>query len=107
MFHSIKFFITKFQGRSDVSLKLQEQKIKASWQDVVSSIEENARGKSKVVYLKEDGELVVGVVNNMWMQEFSFRKEDIKKELQKQTNSVKSIRFVAAAEKQKHPLGYV
>lgn len=97
MFQRIKPFIARFQSRPDVSLKLQEQRIKASWQNVMGSLDENARGKSKVVYLKEDGELVVGVVNNMWMQEFSFRKEDIKKELQKQTNSVKTIRFVAAA----------
>lgn len=96
MLQNIKFFIIKFQNRSDITLKTQEDKIIAGWQDVVGIVNENARGKSKVAYLKEDGELVVGVVNNMWIQELSFQKEGIKKELQKKTNVVKSIRFVVA-----------
>lgn len=96
MLTSIKSFILRFQNSPGVSIKLEEQRIKASWQDILGEVDKNARGKSEALYLKENGELVVGVVNNMWMQELSFRKEDIKKQLQKESNIVKSIRFTSA-----------
>jgi len=93
MFFSIKYQILKFSQRKEVSSKTEEQKIKSDWQNIIGKINKSALDKSQALYLKKDGELVVGVASNIWLQEMSFYKEEIKKELNKKGDIVKSIRF--------------
>lgn len=93
-FFSIKQQLFKFFDRPNISLKLEEQKIKTSWQDIIESVNKSARDKSQALYINETGELVVSVINNMWLQELSFYKEEIKKQLREKNSVVKSIRLV-------------
>ena len=94
MFFGIKPEILRFLKRKEVLVGMEEQNIKTDWQNIVSKVNKKARDKSFPTHMTKDRELVVKVVNNMWMQELSFFKEDIKKEINKKSTIVKSIRFV-------------
>lgn len=94
MFFGIKPEILRFLKRKEVLFGMEEQNIKTDWQNIVSKVNKKARNKSFPTHMTKDGELVVKVVNSIWMQELSFLKEDIKKEINKKSTIVKSIRLV-------------
>ena len=84
MFIGVKYQILKFSQRKDVSLKLREQYIKINWQSIIEKIHKSARNKSQALYIQSNNkhnELIIGVSSTLWMQELSFYKEDIKKEI--------------------------
>lgn len=93
MFVSIRSHIAKFARRPEVSQKLEEEKVKNDWQDIIESINKSARGKSQALYVSSRGELVVRVKDHLWLQEFSFYKEDIRKAVSKRA-SIKDIRLI-------------
>ena len=94
MFFGIKPEILRFLKRKEVLFGMEEQNIKTDWQNIVSKVNKKARNKSFPNHMTKDGELVVKVANSIWMQELSFLKEDIKKEINKKSTIVKSIRLV-------------
>lgn len=101
MFRSIKAEVIKFSKKDAISHKICEQNIKDNWGDIAKKVfSKDVERKSAVIHLKNNGELTVGVLNNMWLYEFSFFKEDLKKEINSKlkhksnTNFIKNIRFV-------------
>jgi len=102
MLLNIKSQLARFLKRPELAIKLEEQKIITSWQDTITSINKSAQDKSQALYIKKDGELVVRVVDHLWLQEMTFYKEDIKQALNlklsaeqnKKEETIKSIRFV-------------
>lgn len=94
MFVNIKPYIAKFLNRPNIIQKLQEQQVKNEWQDIIETFNKSARDKSEALYIKENGELVVKVVNHLWLQEMMFYKKEIEEELTKKYKTVKSLRLV-------------
>ena len=94
MFVSIKFFLNKFSKRPDISLKIQEQSVKASWESIVENVHKSARGKSRALYVKPNGELVVQVANHLWLQELTFFKKELEKRISDKNKDIKSIRLI-------------
>ena len=93
MFVGIKPHIVKFSRRPEVVVGLHEQKLINEWQDIVGSINKSARGKSKALYVNSKGELVVRVRDHLWLQELAFCKNEIEKEISKNTQ-IKSVRLI-------------
>lgn len=94
MFWGIKSELLKFLKRKEVVFGLEEQKVKENWESIMRSVNKNACEKSIPLYIKKDKELVVRVINNMWIQELSFLKEDIKKEINRKSPIVEKIKFI-------------
>lgn len=93
MFIRIRSYIAKFVKRPEISPSLKSEEIKKEWQNIVSAINKSARDKSQALYINQAGELVVRVKDHLWLQELTFYKEEIRKELAK-TSSIKSIRMI-------------
>ena len=93
MFIRIRSYIARFVKRPEISPNLRSEEIKKEWQNIVSAINKNARDKSQALYVNQAGELVVRVKDHLWLQELTFYKEEIRKELAK-TSSIKSIRMI-------------
>lgn len=94
MFRSIKSNIRQFALRPGVRLKLQEQRVKSVWQEVVRSVNKEAVGKSEVSSLCNGKEIVVKTVNHIWLQEMFFYQEELKKKLKRYAKGINSIRFM-------------
>ena len=93
MFVSINFFLNKFSKRPGISLKFQEQSVISSWESIVGGVHKSARGKSRALYVKPNGELVVRVVNHLWLQELTFFKKELEKRTSDKNKDITSIRF--------------
>lgn len=94
MFVALKFYLDKFSKRPALSLKLQEQSVKADWESIVGSVHKRARGKSRALYVKPNGELVVQVTNHLWLQELTFFKKELEKRTSAKSKGIISIRFI-------------
>lgn len=95
MFFGIKKELANFLKRRGVALGLEEQNVKANWQSIIKGVNRSAVGKSNPLYITKDKVLVVRVENNMWMQELSFLKENIKKEINRKSPIVEDIKFIS------------
>lgn len=94
MLRSIKPYLTKFQNRPAISLKFQEQSVRGSWEDIVGRVHKSARGKSRALYTKPNGELVVQVANHAWLQELAFFKKELEVRVSKKSKNITSIRLI-------------
>lgn len=83
MFFAIRRQLKKFSEKPELKLGLQSEDIKNNWDGVIKKINKNAQGKSKALYLKKDGTLVVKVANHTWLQEMVFYQEEIKQAINK------------------------
>jgi hypothetical protein len=93
MFIRIRSYVAKFVKRPEVKENLSREAIKKEWQNIVGAVNKSARDKSQALYVNQAGELVVRVKDHLWLQELTFYKEEIRKELAK-TSSIKSIRMI-------------
>lgn len=93
MLISIRPTVNKFYKRPQIALKLEEQKIKTGWQDIMQSINPKGINKTEALYINENKELVVRVSNHLWLQEMVFYKKDFDKKLAGYIN-INSVRFV-------------
>lgn len=95
MFLSIRPYIRKFFRRPEVSLRLEEESLRSRWGEIIEGVHTGAKGKSQVLYVSEQNELVVQVADHLWLQEIAFSKEEIMKRIKKEYQLIKSIRFIA------------
>ena len=93
MFVDIKPYILKFSKRPEVVAGLHEQRLISDWQNIVGSVNKSARDKSKALYVDSGGELVVRVRDHLWLQELAFCKNEIEKDVGKNTQ-IKSVRLI-------------
>ena len=94
MFRSIKSQIFKFSKKPEVSEGLEVEGIKTGWQNIIKSINKEAVGKTEALYVNKNKELVVRVVDHLWLQEMSYQRDYIVKELSRRNKSINSIRFI-------------
>lgn len=94
MFISIRPLINRFVQRAPITVKFQEQRIQNDWQTIIGRIHKSARDKSQALYLKDDGELVVKVVNHLWLQELSFYREQLLREIKKEYRTITKLRLI-------------
>lgn len=94
MFVKIKSIISRFVTRPEVATKFQEQKVKNEWQKIVASMNPKAMDKSEVIEISSRQELIVRVVNHLWLQEMAFYKEELKQRINQKNFKIHSIRFI-------------
>ena len=93
MFSGIKPILHRFSQRRELSVKLDEQRIKKDWQKIIQTTNRQAIGKSEVLEVKNKT-LIVKVVNNLWLQEMFFYRHELDKKLARYNKDIVSIRFV-------------
>jgi hypothetical protein len=97
MFFNIRRQLKNFSQKPELKIGLQGEDIKNNWDSVIKKINKNAQGKSKALYLKKDGTLVVKVTSHTWLQEMVFYQEEIKKEINKKDVNIKKVRFITGS----------
>jgi len=93
MFSGIKPILHRFSQRRELSVKLDEQRIKKDWQKIIQTTNRQAVGKSEALEVKNKT-LIVKVVNNLWLQEMFFYRHELDKKLARYNKDIVSIRFV-------------
>jgi hypothetical protein len=93
MFFSIRRKLNSFANNPILKLGFENEEVKRDWNSIIKKINKNAEGKSKALYLKKDGTLVVGVVSHTWLQEMVFYEEEVKRLINKKNKSIKKVKF--------------
>ena len=93
MFFGIKSTLSRFSKRPEITAKLNEQRMKKEWQEIVRTVHAQAVGKSEVVGVRNNT-LIVRAANNLWLQEMFFYREVMKKNLSKDNGDIQEIKFV-------------
>ena len=95
MFHSIGRDLKKSINKAGISREIEAFQICESWQKVIEVIftEEVAKKSQAIKY--RNGALTVAVLNSVLAQEFKFKENEIKEEINKKAeyNAVRKIRF--------------
>ncbi|MCK4799876.1 DUF721 domain-containing protein [Candidatus Parcubacteria bacterium] len=95
MLHSIGGDLKKSISKAGISREIEAFQICESWQKVVKVIftEEVAKKSQAIKY--RNGALTVAVLSSVLAQEFKFKEEEIKEEMNKKAryNAVRKIRF--------------
>jgi len=94
VFRRIKYQIQRFSQRPKLSEGLETEKIKSDWQKIVKKVNKNAIDKSQALYVNNDKELIVRVVDHLWLQEMYLYRAFIEKEVLDKNKIIKSVRFI-------------
>ena len=94
MFFSIRRKLRDFTNNPILRIGFQGEDIKHNWDEVIKKINKNAIGKSRALYLKKDGTLVVKVASHTWLQEMVFYEKEIREAINKKNESVKKIQLL-------------
>lgn len=94
MFTRLASALSRFVQRPEILSKIKEKEIQCKWSEIIRGINKDAEGKSQVVELTKNGELIVRVANHLWLQELSLRRADIHSATLRYYKDIKSIRLV-------------
>ncbi|MDD3006591.1 MAG: DciA family protein [Candidatus Pacebacteria bacterium] len=94
MLNSIGGDLLKSLGKAGISKQIEAVQVCDLWEKVICKIfGEQVVGQSQAMYFK-DGVLAVAVLNPVLAQEFKFKEEEIKKEInQGRSDKIRKIRF--------------
>lgn len=93
MFFRIRRQLKIFSQKPELKIGLQGEDIKNNWDGAIKKINKNAQGKTKALFIKKDGTLVVRVANHAWLQEMVFYQEEIKQEINRKDVNIKKVQF--------------
>ena len=95
MLHPIGRDLKKSISKAGISREIEAFQICESWQKIIKVIftEEVAKKSQAIKY--RNGMLTVAVLNSVLAQEFKFKEDEIKEEMNKEAkyNAVRKIRF--------------
>lgn len=77
-----------------MSTGLEAENVKKNWEDLIKKINRNAAGKTQALFVSKNKELVVRVQDHLWLQEMSFYRDHILKQLTQKNKTIESIRFI-------------
>ena len=95
MLSSLKNFLDKSINKAGIQKQIEAARVCFLWEEVIREIfNEEAARKSKALKFK-NGILTVAVLSSVLAQEFNFKREEIKGEINKKLGGerVKKIRF--------------
>ena len=95
MLNSIGGYLKKSINKAGISKQIEAVQVCRFWQDVIGNIFGKAVAEKSQAIRFKNGAITVAVLSSVLAQEFKFKEDEIKEEINKKAgyNAVRKIRF--------------